>query len=371
MAKKSHSNSLDKTVPVATSAFSTADSDDLFSKLKPVGFVSVAKDLMAARDELLKKLGLIDVANGSSAMSEDLANIVGIGCGLKQSGDSLTGQQVVKVYVKEKLPMHRVGSSTVIGEMVSGIATDVEAVGTISCSSLKSTSRFQKPVPCGVSCGHPEVTAGTIGATVILDDLKQCLLSNNHVLAKLETRTIDSTGKRIPIYQPGPLDAKDLQLTLTDEHIVGVLERVVPIHFDRSNIVDAAVAHTNIGVLVTSSHDSYDLSPEPLEAVLGTTVLKRGRTTDTTTGVITAVGVKSLKVRYGSKFAFFDDQIVVKGVGGMPFSKPGDSGSLIVDFATTRPVALLFAGSDNNLHSFGNSIFNVMRELRIARFVQG
>lgn len=378
MVKKPVSGSLDKTVPVSSFVFPQDDSNELFSKLKPVGFVSVAKDLIAARDELLRRLGLVDSPTGVSVLTEGLSNIVGVGCGLKQSGESLSAQQVIKVFVKEKLPRHRIVDSTAIDELVNGYATDVEVVGTISCSGRRSNSRFINPVPCGVSCGHPDVTAGTIGATVILDDQKQCILSNNHVIAKLATQVLDPTGRKILIYHPGPLDAKELQLTLKEEHVIGALERVVPIHFDRPNTVDAAVAHTDIGRLVSSSHrddsddmSGFDLNPEPMEAVLGATVLKRGRSTDTTTGVITAVGVMSVKVRYGAQYASFDDQIVVKGVGAVPFSKPGDSGSVIVDFATKRPVALLFAGSDSNQHTFGNSIFNVMRQLRIARFVKG
>ncbi len=378
MAKKPVSASLDKTVPVSSFVFPQDETNELFAKLKPVGFVSVAKDLIAARDELIKKLKLVNSASGTSVLSEGLSNIVGVGCGLKQSGESLSAEQVVKVFVKEKLPKHRIVDSTAIDELVNGFATDVEPVGTISCSGRRSNSRFLTPVPCGVSCGHPDITAGTIGATVILDDQKQCILSNNHVIAKLATQVLDSSGKRILIYHPGPLDAKELGLTLGDENVIGALERVVPILFDRPNTVDAAVAHTDIGRLVSSSHrdgsddgSGFDLDPEPMEAVLGATVLKRGRSTDTTTGVITAVGVMSVKVRYGARFATFDEQIVVKGVGAVPFSKPGDSGSVIVDFATKRPIALLFAGSDNNQHTFANSIFNVMRQLRIARFVKG
>jgi len=39
----------------------------------------------------------------------------------------------------------------------------------------------------------------------------------------------------------------------------------------------------------------------------------------------------------------FEDQIAISGVGGA-FSDSGDSGALIVDAVTRRPVALLFSG---------------------------
>ena len=43
----------------------------------------------------------------------------------------------------------------------------------------------------------------------------------------------------------------------------------------------------------------------------------------------------------------FDDQIVISRDDSEPFSKGGDSGSLIVDAETRKPVALLFAGGED------------------------
>jgi hypothetical protein len=40
----------------------------------------------------------------------------------------------------------------------------------------------------------------------------------------------------------------------------------------------------------------------------------------------------------------FDNQIEVEGMGTSPFSRPGDSGSLVVD-TQCRAIGLLFAGS--------------------------
>jgi len=48
---------------------------------------------------------------------------------------------------------------------------------------------------------------------------------------------------------------------------------------------------------------------------------------------------------------------------------PGDSGSLIVTAGTKQPVALLFAGSNDNSITFGNHIQAVMAALGIDRFV--
>ena len=80
------------------------------------------------------------------------------------------------------------------------------------------------------------------------------------------------------------------------------------------------------------------------EASVGLKVTKYGRTTGQTDGRIYAIGA-TLNVGYDGGVARFVDQIVVIGGG---FSRPGDSGSLVVERKTNKPVALLFAGSNNS-----------------------
>jgi len=48
---------------------------------------------------------------------------------------------------------------------------------------IDPTARFDFPIPIGVSTGHPDITAGTIGARVIDSDGNIYALSNNHVFA--------------------------------------------------------------------------------------------------------------------------------------------------------------------------------------------
>ena len=75
------------------------------------------------------------------------------------------------------------------------------------------------------------------------------------------------------------------------------------------------------------------------------TVLKTGRTTRHTRGLVRAVNVNNFLVDVGVGVARFDNQIVIETAAPpQPFGRPGDSGSLIVD-DEGRPVALLFAGS--------------------------
>jgi hypothetical protein len=83
------------------------------------------------------------------------------------------------------------------------------------------------------------------------------------------------------------------------------------------------------------------------------TVFKTGRTTRHTRGRVRAVNVNNYQVNMGIGVARFDNQILVEMANTpvAPFSRPGDSGSLIVD-GSGQPVALLFAGS--NIGGAGN-----------------
>ena len=62
----------------------------------------------------------------------------------------------------------------------------------------------------------------------------------------------------------------------------------------------------------------------------------------------------------------FQDQILVRGGAG-PFSAYGDSGSVIVDRATKRATALLFAGSAS--HTIANPLEEVLAQLALRMVV--
>jgi len=66
-------------------------------------------------------------------------------------------------------------------------------------------------------------------------------------------------------------------------------------------------------------------------------------------------------VSYGSGYARFKDQIVVKA--RRPFIKPGDSGSLLVTDPSKNPVGLLFAGSSSGKMAIANRIDFVLTGL--------
>jgi hypothetical protein len=101
-------------------------------------------------------------------------------------------------------------------------------------------------------------------------------------------------------------------------------------------------------------------------------VAKVGRTTGFTCSSIAATNT-SVNVQYetqcggGSTFIIaYTNQVLISSHS---FSAGGDSGSLIVNSANARPVALLFAGSSTT--TIANPIGSVMSSLGISNFVGG
>jgi hypothetical protein len=117
-----------------------------------------------------------------------------------------------------------------------------------------------------------------------------------------------------------------------------------------TNRFDAALAIVTNPALIRRGRmfQIGNYAPNLASAVPGMRVIKSGRTTGVTTGVVTATRVNGVQINYGTRtaprIATFNDTIEIVSDGAAPFSAPGDSGSVILDRDTGRPVALLFAG---------------------------
>ncbi len=207
------------------------------------------------------------------------------------------------------------------------------------------TARFERPVPIGVSTGHPDITAGTIGCRVT-DGTYVYALSNNHVYANC-----NNADEGDNVLQPGAYDGGALP-----NDAIGTLYDFVPIDFDGGdNTIDAAIALTSTNDLGTDTpSDGYGIpsssTVEDTLDILGLPVQKYGRTTGLTKGKVSGIEA-TVKVYYGdvdgdgvNDVARFVDQILITPTKGR-FSAGGDSGSLIVTDPEKQPVGLLFAGS--------------------------
>lgn len=252
-----------------------------------------------------------------------------------------TGHAVLKVYLTSF-------GVTAFPQFVQGVQIVPEVTGRFvalpgdpEANAVDPTSSFPRPVPIGVSAGHGDVTAGTIGARVTDGD-RTFALSNNHVFA---ANNGGSTGDNL--MQPGIVDGgRD------PDDAIGTLFDYEPLQFCKAmlcsmNRIDAAIALTSPEDVGSETPEGGYGSPRAttIEAKLGMSVQKYGRTTGYTVGQVTGLNA-TIDVAYVSGTARFEDQIVITGRG---FSAGGDSGSLIVSkgllLADRRPVGLLFAGT--------------------------
>lgn len=280
--------------------------------------------------------------------------VVGTGVGFRMIGGLLTPEPSLKVYVNERAGGQIAPQGVAMPQKIGDLPVDVQEIGEVLPFSY--ARRFARPVPCGVSIGHPAVTAGTLGCLVALQNRKLCILSNNHVVANSNDARVGDACT-----QAGRLDGGRVP---GDQ--IGILEDFVRISFPGPNKVDGGVVWTSRR-FVKPEHVTYRLNPRPMAARLGMAVLKNGRTTQATIGSITDLSVR-INVPYPGGVATFVDQVGVRGIGGV-FSRGGDSGSVISTLGTKQPLALLFAGATDNSITFGNPIADVMEELSIDRFI--
>jgi hypothetical protein len=264
---------------------------------------------------------------------------------------------------------------------VDGIPTDVIQTGIFR--ALQDPTKRHRPAPGGVSIGHRDITAGTLGCLVKKNG-QPVILSNNHVLANSNAAAIGD-----PILQPGPYDGG----RFPDDHLAE-LQEFVPIQIiglpsdcqtatavagmlnwiagllgssvrlqateqqAGENLVDAAIARPLRAEDVSGDILQIGTIQGTAEGELGLAIKKSGRTTGLTTGEIQQVDV-SVNVQYGEgKVALFVDQLMAG-----PMSQGGDSGSAVLDNENNL-VGLLFAGSDTN--TIMNRIQNVFSALNLT-----
>jgi hypothetical protein len=296
-------------------------------------------------------------------------NVVGVGIGYKTIGSRQIDELSIVALVRQKVPPESLPPGALIPREINGTPVDVLQVGLLRAFQAP-TDRW-RPAPGGVSIGHYQITAGTLGC-VVRDRRTgtRLILSNNHVLANSNNA---SPGDAI--LQPGPYDGGN-----PSSDTIAHLERFVPIQYslepgtcsiakslaDTANLIARLVGSSHrldvlkirqqavnqVDAAVARPVEDGAVSDEILEigkltgtapATLGIAIRKSGRTTGFTTGEISVIDA-TVNVTYGpGKIATFERQLVAG-----PMSQGGDSGSLVAAGDSARAVGLLFAGSDQS-----------------------
>jgi len=289
------------------------------------------------------------------------------------------GSAVVKIYADPSasvtgLPAELEDTPVVIERMAPVFAQNMDCAerGLDNCEATplapdepaSQSAWHPRPVPIGVSTGHTGVTAGTLGCRVTQGCHKYAL-SNAHVFANENSGVVGD-----PILQPGPFDGGT-----NPADVIATLFDSVPIVIGTSatvkNKVDAAIVATDETQvsMVTRSNGYGQPRTLTVSPQVGLNVQKYGRTTALTHGYIDAINA-TINVGYRAGTARFINQVVIRPLdSAVPFSRPGDSGSLIVVEGGTydrSPTGLLFASTSDNLYTIANPINEVLSAFDIT-----
>jgi len=243
------------------------------------------------------------------------------------AGRAAGRDQKLIVFVEERQPISMLSDADIVPERLSlddgEYETDVYATGQVWAQGRQGQMR---PVPGGVSGGHPAITTGTVGFELFRrnSDGTPVLATNTHVAAP----PTDGDGNELdvgvgdPFLQPGTHDGGE------EDDKIGELVSWAEIKKDEPNRDDTALVE--VDPTLVKDNELFELgqlagletaATDPGEQV------KSGRTTGVTSGELLATDV-TINVRgyYPNTAAEFVEVDALT-----PMSSGGDSGSLICE----------------------------------------
>jgi hypothetical protein len=258
---------------------------------------------------------------------------IGIGIGIGHR----PGEFSLAIRVRKRLPQLEV-----LLQKITALAKDEVNIletgdirpfnGTPDAQQLQSVCR---PLIIGCSVAHVTSTAGTLGLIALHTKTNRTVfVSNSHVLAHSGTATVGDA-----ITQPGRIDGGTIA--------VGALLDFAPLKISGTNHVDAAIAVPDPAIELQPGQipgiGAFTIAPEGI-LLPKMSVSKLGRTSGLTQGVVTATEFDHCVVASEIGNLTYDGQIEITGVD-RPFSREGDSGSLVVT-GHNEAVGMVFCGNE-------------------------
>jgi hypothetical protein len=302
----------------------------------------------------------LDAVSNTRAGIQDIIdskNVLAVGISEKISKKKKTGKLALIFYVEKKIPMTRLKKKEIVPETVpsrsggEAVITDVIAIGKLKPELNISRKSFQP----GFSIGHVKGDAGTFGAVVKDKKNQLYILSNSHVLANCGKCNVGDL-----ILYPGVFDKG-----VKPADVRARLHSFVPFNINEKygNVVDCALAKPTDEQLINmlSEIKGFGLPKGVAKPKRGMKVVKVGRTTGKTSSEITDVNFRTIIDfrKKGLRKVGFKDQIWCE----KHYTKPGDSGSLVIEKATGKAVGLHFAGAEGG--SAHNPIDKVLSALQV------
>jgi hypothetical protein len=299
----------------------------------------------------------VDLHQGKQYVKERISqlksrNLIGVGIGKKLVKGQPTATDCVRVYVVSKLEPSRVRPSELVKHDYDGVLTDVIEIGrlgrkgrTLNLDAYPGVDprvdRTPKPgSPIRVESDAPNVNSGATGTLgmVVSHANRRYILGCNHILA--------FNGR----VQEDPYARIVSAVFVGNEPAIASPEPdgYIPLVRDGDNLVDCALARINGDNKVSAAFPAafQPDKPDLIGPQREMQVKKIGAATGTTEGTIVDFNV-DLSVDYSFGTYRFINQIMITREGDN-FATAGDSGAIIFDKATSRPVGMIFAASGNH-----------------------
>ncbi len=327
----------------------------------------------ASEAELVQCLDLLTVGSAETlqeprksrlgAVRKILAdpNTLGVGIARKVTHDIETNVLAITFYVRSKKDETALLPATAVPRALDGLLpdaygllTDVVELGEIVPQPvLTATPQVgidRTVVQPGNSIGLSATTTGTFGA-VVSDGNKLLALSNNHILADC-----DRAQPGDPIFYPGPFDGG-----AAPNDVVGTLAKSLRLQLgsEYANRGDAAVAELSPAAVARLNRKIRILDALPRrvrEPRRDMPVIMVGRTSGKQQGRVIDVNFRCT-LDYPTGPVSFLDQVLCT-----PFTRDGDSGSLVLDLKTGDAVGLHFAFTTDQ-QKRGGSVFSPLRPI--------
>lgn len=209
--------------------------------------------------------------------------------------------------------------------------------------------RHERPVPAGISIGHEDVTAGTLGSVPVETDIGDTVVITNAHIAPAENGDVGDT-----VLQPGPGDGGDINDE--DDHL-GTVYDYIDVYDSEDEIADAAYVEVDGDVQTNYIYGIGGAAGIDADTNHGGTFYKSGRTTGVTSGDRTETDVTTT-VDYDGNVVTFNQQDRFDYD-----SDGGDSGSIVGYYDSNdefQMTNLHFAASDTAVAS---PLANVETEL--------
>jgi hypothetical protein len=221
----------------------------------------------------------------------------------------------------------------------------------------------------GINANTGDCCSGTLGSLLVDQKGKHYILSNNHVLGR-----VGHAAQGEAVVQPGYVDTFcdftlpktvanfSLAPPITSSNVDAAIAQVVPGAVDDRGEIIGLGGIANDGSYIPAAPAKTTVAP-----AIGMAVAKSGRTTGLTCGTVLATNgtvLIDVPTECGNTTEItvsFRGQVVMGSI-----ARPGDSGSLIVEAGTARPVGLLAAGSIDGQYIIANPITEVLAALKAS-----